>query len=735
MSSSAGFARMLLNVATWAAETTNPNAGAGTAGAVGSFWQREGSFPATPVETYLKLNATAKGWAKQNTVNLRVFNILAYGGVANGVTSNNTAFAAALAAAVAAGGGIIYFPPATASYAFTKPGTGLGSMLFDGSQNITVMGDGFASHLEMVGSSALGTWYLSRLRNGAKGIKFVNLYMSGANITSPDPTSQNIGIYYDDAGVSQCEVEGCWFGRFPGDAIDVVGRVAGELVVDIKMRRNLFNLNDGVNGSRAAILAQRFSRFIEFTSNWITGAHDNQIDFEPTGGGGDVTSGPSQWIVAFNQISHGTLGVDAITMSGIGPTQLATRNKFVCNVITHGGGMTGINFSDCEIIGNVCTVDSISASPVISGARICQRSNVHANVAISQNNTNTRKAIAFADDSSLSPIDLTISDNICETLGNNSGGRSIDLVSVNRCSVVGNVCLLNVTADGTGVGIGETSNNNETDQVVVAGNLIIGTGNVIGAGVNFHASPNSVRNTSAWANYFENVQVGVAWDRGAAETFLDWRLGNLNNQTTGATTSLQVPATNVGCSMEGVAGPGSQIADVNVAGGPVGNVSAPTGSLCCNTLGGQATTLWYKETGSGVSGGTALWLGVGGSDQTWGAAAGSTATAARFFVPGGLALAVESTIQVQTTAPRACVMRNLRIKCVAGTGSVTNTYSLRRNGSNVSLNVAINNTSTGGTNTGSFPAFVAGDLISFAVSKGGAPTTPQTNIVICFEMI
>lgn len=726
---------MLLNVATWAAETTNPNAGAGTVAAVGSWWQREGSFPATPVETYLKLNTTAKGWAKQNTVNLRVFNILAYGGVADGATSNNTAFAAALAAAVAAGGGIIYFPPATASYAFTYPGANIGSMFFNGSQNITVLGDGFASHLEMVGSGSLGTWYLARLRNGAKGIKFVNLYMSGANITSPDPSGQDIGIYFDDAGVSQCDVEGCWFGRFVGDAIDVVGKVAGEVVEDVKIRRCMFNLNDGINGSRAAILAQRFSKRIQFKSNWITGAHDNQIDFEPTGGGGDVNSGPSEWIVAFNQIQHNSLGVDAITMSGIGPTQLATRNKFICNTITNGGAMTCLNISDCEIHGNIVTVNSDSASGVMGGTRICQRVSVHANVLISQNNTNTRKALAFADDSSLSPTDLDLTSNICETLGNNSGGRAIDLVSANRCTVTGNVCLLHVTADGTGVGIGETSNNNDTDQVVVTGNMVIGTGNVVGAGVNFHASPNNVRNTSARANYFENVQVAVVWDRGAAETFLDWRLANLNNQTTGSTTSIQVPATNVGCTMEGCAGPGSQIADINLAAGPETHVSAPKGSLCVNTLGGQATTIFYKETATGVSGGTTLWLGVGGSDQTWGALAGSTATAARFFVPGGLALTVESTIQVQATAPRDCVMRNLRIKCVAGTGSVTNTYSLRRNGSNVSLNVAINNTSTGGTNTGSFPAFVKGDLISFAVSKGVAPTTPQTNIVIAFEMI
>lgn len=45
-----------------------------------------------------------------------VFNVLAYGAVADGTTDNTTAVNAAISAALAAGGGIIYFPPAAGKY-------------------------------------------------------------------------------------------------------------------------------------------------------------------------------------------------------------------------------------------------------------------------------------------------------------------------------------------------------------------------------------------------------------------------------------------------------------------------------------------------------------------------------------------------------------------------------------------------------------------------------------------
>src|SRR5262245_10701119 len=105
-------------VSSWQNRATDPNAGLGTARGLGSVWDRTSTstFP-SPVETYFKLNAVNQGWARENLVNLRIFNVVRdFGVVGDGVTNNTNAIRAAVAAADAAGGGILYFPPAVLGY-------------------------------------------------------------------------------------------------------------------------------------------------------------------------------------------------------------------------------------------------------------------------------------------------------------------------------------------------------------------------------------------------------------------------------------------------------------------------------------------------------------------------------------------------------------------------------------------------------------------------------------------
>ena len=51
--------RFLLGVATIASEAATPNAGAGIAGAIGSFWLRQGNGATTPTTPYLNLDGAA----------------------------------------------------------------------------------------------------------------------------------------------------------------------------------------------------------------------------------------------------------------------------------------------------------------------------------------------------------------------------------------------------------------------------------------------------------------------------------------------------------------------------------------------------------------------------------------------------------------------------------------------------------------------------------------------------
>ncbi len=732
-----GAQRIRLNLVDWANAITSP-AIVGDGAAIGSYWLRNNSAPATPTEIYLKLTSGNTGWVKQNVVNLKVFNVKSFGAVGNGVTDDSTAIQAAVTAATAAGGGTIYFPPG--NFAVLKPAVNLGSITLNNVANLTFLGDGYASRIQMVGDAALGTWYMFFIRNATR-CTWANLRLDGPNITNPDPAGQNIGLFFqsqgaDAAGPTHCDVVGCYFGRFVGDAIDVQG-AAGKPALDIKIASNSFELQDGnATGSRASVLAQRYSQEVSLQWNWVTGAHDNQIDFEPTGGGGDPAAGPLEWSLIGNQIDASKGGVSAaITLSGIGTTQFDTRTRCAFNTITNGGSIQGLNLSNCVVFGNVVTVGGTTATGVCEISRVGQGLVVDSNVFVSLTNTNTRSCIKLLSDSGFEPTRCVVSDNVTATLGDNTGGKGITL-EVPRAVVTGNYMDVNVTAVGIGVGIQNSSNAiGDLDHCSVVGNLVVGSGSAMDSGVNFNAVTGSVRNTQANYNFVDNCQAAVKWSRAVAETFLDWRNALLNNLVgAGATATLQLPATNVGSTIEGTAGPGQQTTIINLAAGPEGNITAPKGSLCTDTLGAVSGVIWYKDTAAGVSGGNTGWSRIGASEFSFGALAGSTATANRFFAPGSFGLLVESAVAIQIVIVRPCTLRNFRLLCTPGTGGGTNTYAMIKNAATNVGSIAIANTANNGTNLVNVPTFVPGDTVSWRVTKSVAPTTPQTNIRITFEM-
>ena len=218
MTASLAADKLLLGTSLWGSDSNAPS----LAAAIGSMWQRQGSPPTTPTEIYLKLvGAGAAGWVKQNVVNLNVYNVVNFGALGTG-GDDTVAINAAVSAAIAAGGGIIYFPPAASFYGVTKPVTGIGSISLLNAHDLVFLGDGYASHISMIGSAGGGEWYMFRLRDGTSRIKFINLFMDGPNITNPDPSSQNhiidnSGVTGDvSGGTTDVDIIGCYFGVVGG---------------------------------------------------------------------------------------------------------------------------------------------------------------------------------------------------------------------------------------------------------------------------------------------------------------------------------------------------------------------------------------------------------------------------------------------------------------------------------------------------------------------------------------
>lgn len=725
--------RFTLGVATVASETTNPDAGLGTAAATGSLWLRNGDDVSAPTQTFLNLDGDPTGWVLQNLIHLKIYNVRTFGAVGNGVADDGPAINSAVATATASGvGGIIYFPPGT--YRVTRPASGLGSIILSNVHNLVFLGDGFASQIAMIGSSSFSDWYMFRIRNGTSRIKFLNLSLL-AQITDKDPAEQNhfiniSGVSGDpNGGPNNIEVTNC-YPRFTfGDAVRVLAD-AGQTIRAVTVLYNDFDMT----ASRSCIEAQRFSDTVNFSHNFCTGSQDQQIDFEPTSG-----EGPSNWTIIGNHLDQQSSGnAAAITIAGAGNNPVTSGNRrqmLAFNTITNGGQIASAKgLIAADLIGNVVTVNQVAVSSsfaVIDLSQRVQYVNVIGNICINENAVNNRLGIRITSNIALSgPAQFcNLCDNIVTAQGSDCQG--VGLADTTEMVVDGNIIVVDNSVATVSAGITATSTNEVVDHFTALGNLIIGLSNQLKFAFHYNCSSQDLRNVVANCNYVRLAFSIVFLSRTTTEQFLDWRNVNANNGVAVSGAPIQGPATLEGVTLEGAAGPGSQITLVQTALGPEGNVTAPVGSVGLNVTGGQGTVLWMKENGAGVTGGKTGWVQQGASELCMGAQSVGVGTAAVFLAPGtGLAAAAT---EIQFVVPRAGTLRNMRIACIAGTGVATVTYTLRRNGANTTLSVAVANTASNGTGSGS--ATVAkGDRISVSVAKSAIVAAGQTQVAITFEL-
>ena len=731
MSKTLSFRDALLNAVHLRNETTDPTVGSDT-NAVGSYWIRNGLYPTRPTETYLRLNtgAAANGWVRQNTLHLQIFNVKTFGAVGNGVTNDTTAIQAAITAAVAAGGGEIYFPPGT--YAVQRVPGFLGSFEIGNQNNLTFRGDGAASTLAMTGDPATNTWYMFRVFNQSHNITFRNLRFLGTGFVNPNPAGQHFYIQVSSAAPDvgpphDVDISECYFDAILlGAAIRTIGTSAPLNPYDVRINKNTFNIGDGVSGGtlgRSCFEIREFTSALQGHFNFLTGAKNSLIDCEPN----------TFPINGFNLIGNhclynASVKTGAIDLSGAAGT---VSQLVVCahNLITNGGNLRGFNLFNVLVKGNIVDIDTTSsnAEGVFYAQSNCDQLAVVGNVLISHNNSGNRMMIEIGGDVSGNPSTGIVSDNVGIAFNGISDG--LGLSSFNELTCSGNI--INYTPNAANVSnvIGLRPTNVEGDHWQVIGNLAIALTNTAKTNISIATGGNNdIHNVVVNHNLTRNGASGILYETSAGKVFLDWRSCNGNNCAAVTTATVNLPTTNVGVTIEATAGPGSQFTVVGVAAGPSGLVTAPVGSVNCNQSGGAATAIFYKESGSGNTG----WIPVGSSYIQFGAQALSTATAARFLAPG-TALAVETATEIKVPITRDGRIRFWRIQCTPGTGGNNNTFTLRKNGTNQASSIVIANTASAGSSAGTF-AVAKGDLISVQVTKGGAPTTPQTNVVFSFEL-
>lgn len=729
--------RLRLNLAAWASESTSPNAGAGTAAAIGSMWQRAGSFPGTPVEQYMKIGAADTGWVRQNLVNVQIFNVRDFGATGDGVTNDLAAINAAVSAA-AVSGGAVYFPATPNYYRVVAAAAGTDLIPMSNVHNVTLFGDGYASKIKQEGSALGGSTHLLGILNQSSSIRIYNMYFDVANPTNTNEQTHCIQIYGKSAlsapGPQDIEITNCYFGRAVGDGIRLLGELTKE-VDNLRISYCAFNMKEGnATGSRAAVSAQRYTRRVMVHHCWVTGSHDQQIDFEPTGVLAPNEGGPEEWSIVGNLLDHENSLSDCITLSGVGEDPTLNTKRCVCayNQVQRGGDIQGVKVAKLDVIGNIVLMTATNTLAVMEFYEHSYDLVIASNILMSQSNPTstpfTRTCLTTVFQNADSGRYWNVSNNIMQTVSGPDAVGGAVAFSTQDCShstFSGNLCTIDNQISTSIVCVFNATSTNVSNTVLV-GNMsfIIGTAGRAGYGFGDNGGIQS-----DWIARHNWISGGVT--QGFRVTSVtDWR-GISQNIGVGVTSqmisSLQAIA-------EGNAGPGQQMVVTQLTNGPETAVNAPVGSVALNNT-GQNNVFFYKESGAGVGGGSAGWVRYGASDIAMGAASGSAATAARFFAPGGMDLAAESTVEIQWTATRAGTIRNLRLHCTAGTGGNLNTYTVRKNGVNTTLTFTINNATGSGSDTTHSFTVAAGDLISIQVTKDVAPTTPQTNIILAVEFL
>ena len=129
----------------------------------------------------------------------------------------------------------------------------------------------------------------------------------------------------------------------------------------------------------------------------------------------------------------------------------------------------------------------------------------------------------------------------------------------------------------------------------------------------------------------------------------------------------------------------------------------------------------------------AIGLGISNSFLGFGASGVSSTTTTRYLWPW-YEDSLAQTSAIQMRVPRACTLKNMRVRHNTTAGNGNNiVYTVRKNGTATALTVTLASTASDGSDTTNTVSFAAGDLIDIEVTKASSIGTSPSNITVTIE--
>lgn len=545
-----------------------------------------------PAEEYNKLVGVVNDVVSRKR---EQFDIRSFGAdTSNTGSQNRTAILLAIDAAEAAvDGGEVVIPPgefliaenpsvgATNAASFSLKGT---------TANISFRGlDPQRSILKMEGATVVkgGAWYLFQIWDNSLPVYYRDLVIDGYSSSFTNPNEQIHGIQMGFTGGAGLYAYNCEFRNFVGDGIRNGGEVSTP-AEDIAVVNCRFIDND-----RSGIGVQRNCNRWLIAGNYFYGTNDQDIDFEPTGTGGDTN-----FIIVNNICKRrpDRVGTASITLTGNGDTTDSHRRSVFANNVLDGGNLDALNLQYSVIANNVVFNDLSAGgqSPAVH-LRKYMRSCVVSNNVIVQKSIQPGLQLAFH--TSSAPEEMVISDNVIHVF---SQRQAILVDGVGNMNISNNICIYDESLPTyTTRGIAVDAGARRVDNISVHDNTLLGAWNIaIGFGslkefsnisVYNNSAPQSqdvVEFTAANSSYMAGDYPLCYGNKGGISKVIDG-FNNIKVISVGG---------NVGNTVSGTT---NGVVQLQSSGHPgTLGVTAPLGSICFDITAASGTVLFIRESGA-----------------------------------------------------------------------------------------------------------------------------------------